>query len=142
MKINSGIQNEVPQVILTDHKDGVCEQITNERTIKKEIGPKERWKKAIRKVIFMNKFANLNKELKVEKSLFGRSSNQKVKKNDNVIRCVFIYIYIYIFLQIIHVMFIYIGNSPKWCVQDDLEHNNGYCIGVHCHLCPCPLGLP
>ena len=65
------------------------------------LSPRERWKKAIRKVIFMNKFNNLNKELKVEKTLFGRSkASNNIKNNIQKLQCVLIYIYIYINIYI------------------------------------------
>ena len=65
----------------------------------RKLTPRERWQKAIRKVIFLGKFGLLNNDLKKEANLFGKSTiinKRKQKEADGGTKCRVIYIYIYI----------------------------------------------
>ena len=86
----------------------------------KKLAPKQKWQKAIRKVIFLGKFGLLSKDLKIQANLFGHcATNQnKLNKDDpnKAKKCsVIIYIYIYI-------IYIYIYIYRGCCYQN--QHLN------------------
>ena len=74
-------------------KEETIAEIEEEERKEEKISPRERWKKAIRKVMFMNKFSNLNKEIKAENKLFGRTQTQGYKKPPPKTKCVSNYLF-------------------------------------------------
>ena len=81
--------------------------LMNSQANYKNLTPREKWQKAIRRVIFLGRFNMLNKELKIDTNLFGKSifhknsEQQEVKSKENCRVYIYInkwinYIYIYI----------------------------------------------
>ena len=64
------------------------------------LSPKEKWKKAIRKVIVLNRFSALNDTTKMNVKLFGREKGhvtvESIKQTPKNSKYVYIYIYIFI----------------------------------------------
>ena len=95
--------------IIEESKEEISEledEISNRELIELGGNPKtskskELWQKAIRKVIVMNKFNMLNKNLKYDANLYGRGfSTSKLVVHENYSpKCkahIYLYIYIYI----------------------------------------------
>ena len=70
----------------------------------KKLTPRERWRKAIRRVIVLRKFQNLNENLKIDANLYGRvkEHNIIVDSSHQKSCCVSLYIY-YIYIYILYI---------------------------------------
>ena len=111
-----------------------------------KITPRVRWQKAIRRVLILNKFSGLNKEIKVENTLFGRAKTNNRKDNSGS-RCVSYYfiidIYIYIYKYIyIYIQIICIANSAIFDIPNALEHYNDISPSFYSYLCANTSSIP
>ena len=90
--IKEDLGNENPSMENTQ-----VDRINIENMPNRKLTARERWQKAIRKVIYMGKFNLLSKDLKQRANLFGTSSkgSNELKNSPKTLFQVNIYIYIY-----------------------------------------------